>query len=290
MKFHRNQDGEVEDGESYYVSMTDMMVGIIFIFIIMLAYFALNYRATTANLTSAKDAQTAALLKIASNLKTREAQIQIDEQNHILCVGGDVLGGQAGAAGDQHCFAYTDGAANSASAATSSSDRASSMAAADQQQLISSVGSDLVSQQASPSSDKNGLSFVADDIFVPDSDQLTPEGQQAVKAAAHSLATHLPCFTGNAGANCTNDTKLLTVQVGARATIDPSTQAGRDAGALILQRTSAFYNALVAAEPSLNELHDPAGKSLIHVASGISEAPGADGHQTVYVSFRMATP
>ena len=33
-----------EGGENYFVSMTDMMVGMLFLFIILLMVFALNYR------------------------------------------------------------------------------------------------------------------------------------------------------------------------------------------------------------------------------------------------------
>ena len=33
-----------EESENYFISMTDMMVGMLFIFLIMLMVFALNYR------------------------------------------------------------------------------------------------------------------------------------------------------------------------------------------------------------------------------------------------------
>ena len=36
-----------EEGENYFVSMTDMMVGVLFIFIIMLMIFALDFRTKT---------------------------------------------------------------------------------------------------------------------------------------------------------------------------------------------------------------------------------------------------
>lgn len=284
---NHEEDAESDTGESYYVSMTDMMVGIIFIFIIMLSYFALNFRATTASLTSAKDAQTSALLKIASNLKTREAQIQVDDKNHVLCVGGDVLGGTATDGDVAHCFAYTDGSPASSSA-SSSADESSALAAADQQALIDSVGSDLISEKINPASDKGGLTFAADQIFNPGTSDLSPQGRVAVQAVAHSLATRLPCYGNSSGPNCINDTRLLAVQVGARAAVDPTTQAGRDAGALTVQRTSAFYTALISNDPSLAGLRDPSGKPLIHVTSAISEAPGANGPQTIYVGFRMS--
>src|SRR6478609_6515434 len=38
---------ESEEGENYFVSMTDMMVGVLFIFIIMLMVFALDFRTKT---------------------------------------------------------------------------------------------------------------------------------------------------------------------------------------------------------------------------------------------------
>ena len=40
-------DSESEEGENYFVSMTDMMVGVLFIFIIMLMIFALDFRTKT---------------------------------------------------------------------------------------------------------------------------------------------------------------------------------------------------------------------------------------------------
>jgi hypothetical protein len=35
---------EAEEDENYFVSMTDMMVGMLFLFIIMLMMFALNFK------------------------------------------------------------------------------------------------------------------------------------------------------------------------------------------------------------------------------------------------------
>jgi len=40
----RTQGFETDEGENYFISMTDMMVGLLFVFIIMLMTFALSYR------------------------------------------------------------------------------------------------------------------------------------------------------------------------------------------------------------------------------------------------------
>jgi flagellar motor protein MotB len=59
-----------EDGENYFVSMTDMMVGVLFIFIIMLMIFALDFRRTT-------DVQEDAL-KVAQDVARRLDALEAD--------------------------------------------------------------------------------------------------------------------------------------------------------------------------------------------------------------------
>ena len=38
------REHEREDGDGYFASISDLMVGILFVFLLMLAVFALNYR------------------------------------------------------------------------------------------------------------------------------------------------------------------------------------------------------------------------------------------------------
>lgn len=64
-----------EDGENYFVSMTDMMVGVLFIFIIMLMIFALDFRRTT-------DVQEDAL-KVAQDVARRLDALQTDVKAEI---------------------------------------------------------------------------------------------------------------------------------------------------------------------------------------------------------------
>ncbi len=61
-----------DEGENYFVAMTDMMVGVLFIFILMLMAFALDFRRTT-------DKQEDALLvaqQVAAKLDTLQADMQ----------------------------------------------------------------------------------------------------------------------------------------------------------------------------------------------------------------------
>jgi flagellar motor protein MotB len=59
-----------EEGENYFVSMTDMMVGVLFIFILMLMAFALDFRRTT-------DVQEDAL-KVAQEVAAKLDALQAD--------------------------------------------------------------------------------------------------------------------------------------------------------------------------------------------------------------------
>lgn len=72
------------DEENYFVSMTDMMVGLVFIFIIMLMYFALQFQDVTDQVTGA-DRERAKILKVLQqSLKEKGVEVTIDTQNGVL--------------------------------------------------------------------------------------------------------------------------------------------------------------------------------------------------------------
>lgn len=74
---------EIEE-ENYFISMTDMMVGLIFIFIILLMYYALQFHRVTDQLSGANQTRTQILQKLQASLKQKGVDVQIDTQNGIL--------------------------------------------------------------------------------------------------------------------------------------------------------------------------------------------------------------
>lgn len=80
-----------EEGESYFMSMTDMMVGLLLIFIILLAYFALNLQSKTEELTGANRTRAAILNNLQKSLKDKGLQVEIDTQTGVLRLPDDVL-------------------------------------------------------------------------------------------------------------------------------------------------------------------------------------------------------
>lgn len=73
-----------EEEESYFVSMADMMVGLLFIFLILLLYFALQFRQTTTTLTGAAEARTELLKTLKRDLKKRGLVVSIDTRTGVM--------------------------------------------------------------------------------------------------------------------------------------------------------------------------------------------------------------
>jgi chemotaxis protein MotB len=75
MIIEENSHAAAEEGENYFVSMTDMMVGVLFIFIIMLMVFALDFRTKTDTQQVALDAAREAAKKVE--------ELQTEVRRHI---------------------------------------------------------------------------------------------------------------------------------------------------------------------------------------------------------------
>ena len=294
MRRKRGRTVDVEEGESYYVSMTDMMVGVIFIFIIMLSYFAFEFRSTTAKLTTARHPETAALLQTAANLTPRTADVEIDYKAQVLCVPETILSetGQ-GAAGERRCFAFAPPAKVSAQTAS----------AADAQKLLmQSLDSDLRDVHAPIVGDpaSGSLSFRADQLFVAGAATLSPDGQRIAGEVAQTLMRRLPClgYGVSAGAGCdAAGPKLAVVNVVSQTNLDAFTAEGQQAASLALQRAAAFHQALTAAQPALKDLRNapvgqPGSQPLLRVASVGQSQEGASkvgDDQTVSIQFQMGS-
>jgi flagellar motor protein MotB len=91
--------------EEENVSMTDMMVGLVFIFIILLMYFALQFRETTEQfrktteqltkttdqLTSAERTRSAILFQLEEYLKAKGVKVEIDTETGVLRLPDEIL-------------------------------------------------------------------------------------------------------------------------------------------------------------------------------------------------------
>lgn len=79
------------DEESYFVSMADMMVGLLFVFIILLLYFAMQFRQSSVRLADATDTRTELLERLDRQLLARGLAVSIDTHAGVLRLPEDVL-------------------------------------------------------------------------------------------------------------------------------------------------------------------------------------------------------
>lgn len=80
-----------EEEESYFVSMADMMVGLVFIFLILLVYFALQFRQTTETLTGAGQTRTELLRTLERDLKAKGLKVTVDTRTGVLRLPDNIL-------------------------------------------------------------------------------------------------------------------------------------------------------------------------------------------------------
>ncbi|WP_246135290.1 OmpA/MotB family protein [Novosphingobium sediminis] len=83
----------VEEEESYFISMADMMVGLVFVFIILLIYFALQYQQKSKALSDAGEARAQMLMDIRNDIKRRNPllQVTVDTRTGVLRLPAQIL-------------------------------------------------------------------------------------------------------------------------------------------------------------------------------------------------------
>jgi flagellar motor protein MotB len=80
----RRRHGSGEGEESYFISMTDMMVGLVFVLIVMLVYFAMQFHRTTQELTDANTRRKELLQNIQKELHAENVDVTIDPNSGVL--------------------------------------------------------------------------------------------------------------------------------------------------------------------------------------------------------------
>lgn len=77
--------------ENYFVSMSDMMAGLVFIFVILMMYYALQIQDVTDQLTGANQTRTEILKQLEQTLKEKGVDVTIDTQNGVLRLPDSIL-------------------------------------------------------------------------------------------------------------------------------------------------------------------------------------------------------
>jgi len=82
---------ETEEEESYFISMADMMVGLVFVFVILLLYFALQYQQKSKALSDAGEVRTQILNDLKEGLARQGLPVEIDTRTGVLRIPAEIL-------------------------------------------------------------------------------------------------------------------------------------------------------------------------------------------------------
>ena len=86
----RRSRGEEEE-ESYFISMADMMVGLLFVFIILLLYFALQFQQKSKAISDAGQTRTEILKRVQRSLAEQGLRVAIDTRTGVLRLPAEIL-------------------------------------------------------------------------------------------------------------------------------------------------------------------------------------------------------
>ena len=82
---------EANESDSYYVSVTDMLIGLLFLFIIMLMYFAVQLRTTTEALITADQTRSELLGKMVDYMQRNNVKAEADFEAGVLRLPNEIL-------------------------------------------------------------------------------------------------------------------------------------------------------------------------------------------------------
>jgi flagellar motor protein MotB len=260
---NKNAAGDEAGGDGYFASVSDLMVGVLFMFLLMLTVFALNY----------KDAEHAEMVERA----TYEAGQRDLRQQQTLA--------QTAQAEAAHQSAENEHLRALLKQATAQIQQDLGDRAASRTNLLMSLQRTMQERHVAVAIDPATgiLRLPADSLFATGSATLEPRARAVVRTLAEVLATTLPCGDG-AGSNaaCSNSASPLeTVLVEGHT--DRQRFEGLDTAAsqdrndrLSVDRALAVFLELRRAQPGLDRLVNAAGQPLIGVSGYGERRPRAD--------------
>jgi len=248
------------EGEGYFASVSDLMVGVLFVFLLMLTVFALNFRDDSITLDATK-AQVEIARREADAAKAVATQLRA--QNEMI-------------------YARLREAAIALQRELRDRE---SVRAALLQRLAAGLQANGIKFELDQQS---GVLRLSDAVpFATGSSALSdPVAQHTVAVLAHVLAEVLPCFArAGAPTDCqSGDTPILeTLLVEGHtdhqqyAMLTP-TQSEAENDRLSTERALTVFAAIRQSQPTLDALKNPAGQPLLGV-SGYGQRrplPGAD--------------
>jgi len=247
------------EGHSYFIPMVDMLAGVVFILVILLAAATLVSRDEFVKTETSQSATAKAEADMQAALKMQAQAQQIMEQ------------------AKQIEKIYLD-PRRQVEIAT--------------QTLLERLAESLTRQgyQVETNLTESRLSVLGSQAFAGDAANLSAKGEQLSRDIAAALGDELPCLTTRpAGlAQCAfyPQVRLETAEVQVVET--PATGQTGDAS-LADARSLTMMSAIVGGQPGLIALRTPSGTSILSYAGDVKGGAGT-GEEAVTLRFQMAVP
>lgn len=248
------------EDESYLASVSDLMVGLLFVFIIMLMAFGLNF-------TQAKT------LALAVGEELSTARDAADRERERLAAEIDALEGERERLKAELTLVMSQrDELSEMSRALTERDRI--------RRLMLQRLQDLLRQRDVQISldPENGILRLPEGLlFESGASALREEGERALREVAFALARSLPCYSRApvaAQADCKEATPLLeTVLIEGHTDDRPFAGGAVDNWTLAALRGVNTFKALIRYEPSLDLLRNARGEALLGVSSYEARRP-----------------
>ncbi len=266
--------------DNYLASLSDLMIGLLFVFIIILMGFALNYRLAeqeTAKVTTAQKMEQERL--IAETQAQRLERLRLEAET------------LAQRQEKQRLEEVVKRLTNN--------DSTRRALLKDMQSLLKKRGLRVLIDE------KNGILRLPEALLFDSGEaRFRPEGEQAMRQLATVLMDILPCYSFAPAAlteHCehTADARLEAVLIEGHTDNKPiQTSEFKDNWSLASSRARNTYKALSTAAPALEQLQNPQQQALLSVSAYASRRPVAEQNtdtgrrknRRIDLRFLMAAP
>jgi flagellar motor protein MotB len=269
---------EDEEAEGYFASVSDLMVGILFIFLLMLTVFALNFRQAEQEQLVRRQEYEAALAALDQQRKETEVQRQ------------EATRQRNAAELKERQNTELRGLLREALARLERDlrerEQARQSLLVELEQQLHSRGIQVVVDQRS-----GVLRLAGDLLFSSGSAALSGDALRTVRALADALAHTLPCYASDAPASdCPNGALpvLETVLIEGHTDHRPFTDTSRyrDNDQLSTERALAVFTEVRRAQPVLDSLRNGMGLQLLGASGYGDRRPLADAQGTTEDDFK----
>jgi chemotaxis protein MotB len=292
------QSQEDEEGEGYFASVSDLMVGVLFVFLLMLTVFALNFRdAEQAQMVersryeeAVREQERARREAEAQARLAAEAQKYADEQAYIARQEQENARREAERARIQQDRADEKEAENLRlrdllTQAMSQLERDIEDRTAARDRLLASVERELVARGVKVHVDQRSgvLRLSGDLLFGTGSAVLSAEARRTVQALSDVMSRTLPCYTSGSSANgCAEGEAVLeTVLVEGHTdrqrfgTLDRLASQDQN-DRLSAERSLSVFLEIRRSQPTIDALRNASQQPLLGVSGYGERRPLAD--------------